>query len=468
MSGDEVVQLSLVEVRDRIADGSLTAVEVAEAALDQARRFDDSHNLFITLASDSALEAAAEIDCRRRAGGDLGPLAGVPITVKDNVDVAGMPGTAASRVLADRVPERDATVVANLRSAGAIVLGKVNLHEMAMGGTSINPHTGTVGNPWDPTRIAGGSSGASAACVSLRIGYGSLGTDAGGSVRIPSSCCGVVGLKQTHGVVSLAGGLPTTTQHVDHIGPHARSVADTRALLEAMAGYDETDPHSTAGPLEPATPRTDLAGLTVGLPEGYFWADLDPEVESACRGVVATMVELGATVEPVGIDLGGLMPLVQSAMLAEAYVYHQPLLETAGESYSDELRFRLLAGQYVLAQDYIRAGRARRLVIEEVRSALGGVDLLAMPTLAVPPLPIAEVSGWESSRILVRNTSPFNQCGVPAISLPVATTTTGAPIGFQLVADAFEDLTLLAVAEQVEAAVAFDTTPSALRDLTAV
>lgn len=462
MSNEEILNLSLIEVRDLIAAGSVSALEVTEAAIAQAERFDGTHHLFIALAADEARVAALAVDRARAAGEPLGPLAGVPITVKDNIDVAGLPGTAATLVLNDRVPTADATVVANLRAAGAVILGKVNMHEMAMGGTSINPHTGTVGNPWDLARIAGGSSGASAACVSLRIGYASLGTDAGGSVRIPSSCCGNVGLKQTHGLVSLAGGMPTTTQHVDHIGPHTRSVADARLMLEIMAGYDGTDPHSTATVAPPAEPRADLAGLRVGVPDAYFWADLDPEVESACRSVVAQMVGLGATVVPVTLDLGDMMPFVQSAMMAEAFVFHQPLIEAHGELYSPELRHRILAGQYVLAQDYIRAGRARRVVIERTREALAAVDVLAMPTLPVQPLLVADVTGWDSSRVLVRNTSPFNQCGVPAVTLPVAIAGSGAPIGFQLVADAFDDYALLAVAECVEAAVGFDAAPPVL------
>jgi aspartyl-tRNA(Asn)/glutamyl-tRNA(Gln) amidotransferase subunit A len=274
----------------------------------------------------------------------------------------------------------------------------------------------------------------------------------------------VVGLKQTHGVVSLFGGLPTTTQHVDHIGPHTRTVADARAMLEVMASYDEQDVHSTAHPLTPAEPLSDLSGLTVGLPEAYFWTDLDPEVESACRDVVAKLVDLGATVVPVDLDISGYMPLMQSAMMAEAYVYHEPLLKAHGELYSDDLRYRILAGQYVLAQDYIRAMRARRLLIEAVRTSMTSVDFLAMPTLPVPAIKIADVGGWESTRVLVHNTSPFNQTGLPAITLPVATTAEGTPIGFQLVAKEFEDYALLAAAEVVEQAVAFDTTPPVLRE----
>lgn len=464
MSPDELRALTLIEVRDAIANGAVTSVEVVEAALDQAQRFDESHRLFVTLTADSALSAARAADAARAAGTVIGPLHGVPITIKDNVDVAAVPGTAATKVLAGRVPEEHATVAARLFDAGAINLGKVNMHEMAMGGTSINPHYGTVGNPWSLDHVAGGSSGASAAAVALQVGYAALGTDAAGSVRIPSSCCGIVGLKQTHGLVPLRGGMPTTTQHADHIGPHARTVGDARAMLEVMQGYDPADPHSSSQGAPPSAPLKDLRGIAVGLPESYFWEDLDPDVDAACRSVVAMMQDAGAEVVPVGLEeVGRLMPLVRAASSAESYVYHEPMLREHPELYSDELRYRLLAGQYVLAHDYVRGMRARRLVIEAVREAFQQVDILAMPTLPeAPPRVEDSPPTFEGSRRLIRNTAPFNQTGTPAISLPVAVTAERLPVGFMLAADAFQDYRLLAVAEVVESLVGFDTTPPVL------
>jgi aspartyl-tRNA(Asn)/glutamyl-tRNA(Gln) amidotransferase subunit A len=465
MTPDEIRSLTLLEVRDAIASGALTSVEVTEAALEQAERFDASHNLFTTYAPELARSMAAAADTALASGAPLGPLHGVPVTIKDNVDVAELPGSAATLVLKDRIPTEDATVVARLKAAGAVILGKVNMHEMAMGGTSSNAHHGPVRNPWDPTLIPGGSSGASAACVSLRIGYASLGTDAAGSVRIPSMCCGIVGLKQTHGLVPLTGGLPTTTQHVDHIGPHTRTIADARAMLEVMAGYDDADVHSSPSVADPASPLLNLKGVTVGLPEAYFWEHLDPEIESACRGVVEMMVEAGATVVPVDLDPTPYMIPLRSAMSAEMFVFHEPLITRHPELYSPDLRYRILAGQYVLAHDYVRGMRARRLLIEEVRETMASVDVLAMPTLPIPPFAIEGApTGPEGSLQLVRNTSPFNMTGHPAVTIPAGTTTSGAPIGFQLTGQAFGDYRLLAIAELVESLVGFDPTPPVLME----
>lgn len=464
MTADEIRGLGLLAVRDAIADGALTSVEVTEAAIAQAERFDASHHLFITRMDEAALDAAAAADAMRAAGDPLGPLHGVPVTIKDNIDVAGVPATAGTLVWKDRVPAVDAVAVARLRRAGAIVLGKVNMHEMAMGGTSINPHYGPVRNPWDPDMIPGGSSGASAACVSLQIGYASLGTDAAGSVRIPADLCGQVGLKQTHGLVPQLGLMPTGTQHVDHIGPHARSVADVRALLQVLAGPDADDPSSSPRVAAPAPPRTDLAGLTVGLPHDWFWVDLHPEVEEMARATVGLMEAAGASVVPVDLVLSDLLPLIRAAMSAEAYVYHQPMLDATPELYGPDLRFRLLAGQYVLAQDYVRALRVRRLVIERVRVTMATVDLLAMPTLPVPAFRVDAEPDPAATLRLIRNTSPFNQTGHPAISLPMGCTSAGLPVGFQLVADVFEDHRLLAAAEVLEGLIGFDATPPVLRD----
>ncbi len=465
MTPEEIRALGLIEVRDRIAAGELTSVEVTEATLEQAERFGESHALFTTYAPELAREMAKAADAHQASGKPLGALHGVPIGVKDNVDIAGLPGSAATLVMKDRMPEQDATVVANLRAAGAVFFGKLNMHEMAMGGTSANAHYGAVRNPWNPVHHPGGSSGASAAAVSLQVCAAALGTDSAGSVRIPSMCCGVVGLKQSHGLVSLAGGMPTTTQHTDHIGPHTRSIADARLMLQVMAGYDPTDPNSTTHEAAPSEAVTSLAGLTVGVPEPYFWADLDPDIEARSREMVALMEQSGATIKTLSLDLTTTMIAARAAMSAEAYVYHEQMLAEHADLYSPDLRARILAGQYVLAQDYIRAIRARRMVIEAIRAAFEEVDVMVMPTLPIPPQQIDDLPGlgMTATMPLVRNTSPFNQSGTPAVTIPVGLTSGGLPIGFQIAAPAFEDYRMLAVAEFLEGQVAFDTTPPVLR-----
>ncbi len=409
---------------------------------------------------------AKAADAHQAAGKPLGALHGVPIGVKDNVDIAGLPGSAATLVMRDRIPDQDATVIAKLRAAGAVFFGKLNMHEMAMGGTSANAHYGAVRNPWNPEHHPGGSSGASAAAVSLQVCAAALGTDSAGSVRIPSMCCGLVGLKQSHGLVSLAGGMPTTTQHTDHIGPHTRSIADARLMLQVMSGYDPTDPNSTPHEAAASDALSDLSGLTVGVPEPYFWTELDPEIEARSREVVALMERSGATIRTLTFDITSTMLLSRIATSAESFVYHESMLAEHGDLYSPDLRARILAGQYILAHDYIRAVRARRMVIETIRDAFEQVDVMVMPTLPIPPQRIDDLPGMgmAATMPLIRNTSPFNQTGSPAVTIPVGVTAAGLPIGFQIAAPAFQDYRMLAIAEFVEGLVAFDVRPPVLRE----
>jgi aspartyl-tRNA(Asn)/glutamyl-tRNA(Gln) amidotransferase subunit A len=320
-----------------------------------------------------------------------------------------------------------------------------------------------VPNPWQPEHIAGGSSGGSAAAVASGVGYGSVGTDAAGSVRIPASCCGLVGLKPTHGLVPLRGVIPTCSEHVDHIGSLTRSVADARAMLEVMAAADLHDPHSCQREAAPAPLRDDLTGVRVGVPQGLFWDDLDPQVEAAARAVLDLMTGNGATMVAVPMDIDHLVPLLPYPLFVEAYVFHQLTLDAHPELYSPDLRHLLMAGQYVLAQDYIRALRARRLVIEAVRSAFNGVDVLVMPTLPELPLRIADAPAATASpeiATMARNTSVINQSGHPALSLPMGLSAEGLPMGFQIVGQAHDDHGLLAVAEAVERLLGFDAVPA--------
>ncbi|HVB96416.1 MAG TPA: amidase [Chloroflexota bacterium] len=478
MNHAEIRALSLVAVRDAIQAGELTSEAVTAAAIEQAERFDRDFALFITFTPDLALEKAREADKTRAAGKRLPPLHGVPITVKDNIDTAGLRTTGGARVFANRVPSEDATVVQKLQAAGAISLGKTNLHEMALGGTTTNPHYGACRNPWSRDRIPGGSSGGAAACESLQIGYAALGTDSGGSVRMPAGLCGLVGLKQTHGIVSLTGCMPTGTRSTDHIGPLTRSVADAALMLSLMQGYDSSDPDSTPHMPETCRPIESLSGLKIGIPTSYFWDDLDDEVEQICRRTVAILEEAGAQIVPVKIETIDLLTLSRRAGMAEAYVFHEPYLRDHFADYGEDIRYRLLAGQYVLAADYIRATRVRRLFMEEVSRVLSSVDVLAMPTLPIPAPPIGSktvvIKGKEvqissgGGSTLGQNTMPFNQAGVPAITLPVGCTTDGLPVGLQLVSGAFLDLKLLAIAALVEKSMQFDTTPPILKTLEAV
>ena len=473
MNNAELRALTLILVRDAFAAGEVTSEAVTRAAIEQAERFDRDYALFITFMPDEALEAARAADQARAAGKPIGPLPGVPLSVKDNIDTAGIRTTGGAKIFRDRVPTEDATVVAKLKAAGASSLGKTNMHEMAMGGTSTNPHYGAVRNPWAPDRIPGGSSGGAAAAQSLQIGYAALGTDSGGSVRMPASLCGLVGLKQSHGLVSLAGCMPTGTWSTDHIGPLTRTVADASLMLSIMQGFDPRDSDSANRAPEPSKTYQTLEGITVGLPEKFFWEELDPEVERVCRHTVRVMQEFGARVLPVQVETIDLLQVSRLAMVAESFVYHEPYLRDHLEDYGEDIRYRILSGQYVLASDYVRATRVRRLFVEEMSRSLDSVDFLAMPTMPVPATPIGAkttmVDGKEvaisgvGGSTLGRNTSPGNQAGVPAISIPVGLTESGLPIGFQLMAGAFQDLKLLEVARFMEGVIGFDTTPPVLK-----
>jgi aspartyl-tRNA(Asn)/glutamyl-tRNA(Gln) amidotransferase subunit A len=471
----ELRALTLIQVRDGIGAGNFTSEEVTLAAIAQADRFDAEYALFITRASERALLEAKAADQALQAGRSLGPLHGVPITIKDNIDTAGLLTTAGAKVFAQRVPETDATVVEKLNQVGAISLGKTNMHEMALGGTSTNPHYGAVRNPWAPDRIPGGSSGGAAACQSLNIGYAALGTDSGGSVRMPAALCGLVGLKQTHGLVSLSGCVPTGTWSTDHIGPITHTVDDAQLMLELMLGFDATDPDSLSHTAPAFEPLPDLTGVKVGVPERYFWEKLDPQVERICRGRVAVMAEAGAELITLTLSTIDLLLLARQASLAELYVFHEPYLRAHPEDYGDDIRGMLLAGQYILAHDYVRAGRLRRIFMQECAAVLEQVDVLVMPTVPIPAPPIGAttvtLAGEEvplSGRgawTLARNTFPFNQAGVPAVSLPAGLTTDGLPVGLQLVAGALQDFKLLAIARVLESLVAVETTPPVAREL---
>ncbi len=465
MTNDEIRSLSVVELRDAIATGRVTAEAATLAAIEQAARFKDSHALFVTYTPDRALADAQAADAAQAAGKPLGPLHGVPITIKDNIDVAGVRVTSGSKVLANRMATEDATVVAKLKAAGAIVtMGQTNMHEMAAGGTSTNVHYGAVRNPWDPERIPGGSSGGAAACVSLHIGHAALGTDAGGSVRGPASLCGLVGLKQTHGLVSLKGLVAAANWSVDHIGPLTRDVEDAKLLLHLLQGYDPADPESNPKTAEPHPPLAGLKGVRVGVPETVFWEGLDPEVEHTCRATVALMAEAGAEIVPLTLETIGLLTISRPASMVDSLVFHEPYLREHPEDYGEELRHRLMASQYVLASDYVRALRVRRLWTEECTQVLHTVDVMAMPTRSAP----AHLIGDPAASQPLSNTSPFNQAGVPAISLPAGLTTGGLPVGFQLVAPAWQDYRLLAIAGVVERLIGFDTTPPVIRTAVAV
>jgi aspartyl-tRNA(Asn)/glutamyl-tRNA(Gln) amidotransferase subunit A len=465
MTPEAICRLSLVEVRDRLATGELAAEEVMTANLAQAERFNPSHNLFLTYLAEAALEQARAADRAFAARGPTGTLHGVPFHVKDNIDYAGARTSAGSKILERRVPDQDATAVARVRAAGGISMGQTWCVDLVGGWGAISPFTGSVPNPWNPELIPGHSSSGAGAAIALRVGYAGLGTDVGGSVRNPASLCGVVGLKATHGLISIAGLVPTGQMSADHIGPIVRTVADARAMLEVMQGVDPRDPHTFAGTAADHPALSDLRGIRVGIAENYFWEDLDPEIESACRGAVQMMVDAGAQRVPVRMETIRLLKSIQTLMEAESFVFHEPYLTATPELYAPHRRQSLLAAQDYLAHDYVRAQRARAMFADEMQAVSASVDVLAMPTSYIPAQPLASAT---SETNISRQRMPFNQCGLPAISIPCAIHSNGAPFGLQLTAARFQDFKLLAIASVVEELIHFDAVPPVLEPAAAM
>ncbi len=412
--------------------------------LDRAQKLSEL-NAFISLLPDEAIAEARRLDGMRRRGEVLGPLHGIPVTAKDLVWSKGSRTTSGSKIYADFVPDRDAPALASLRARGAVLLGKTNLHELAYGVSNVNPHYGTARNPWDRTRISGGSSGGSAVALASGIGYGSIGTDTGGSIRIPSSLCGVVGLKPTYGRVSRQGVTPLSWS-LDHVGPMARTVEDVTLLYEAMTGESDEAP-------EPPK-SAPLRGLRVGLHPRYFFENLAPEVDSSVRSALGTLESLGAAVVEIDVPEIELQGACRNTIaFAEASCYHEKNIRTRPQDYGDDTRDLLRLGLLVPATDYLAALRVRRVVVASFRRAFEDIDLFAAPSTpaAAPPIGASVLDNGEELRTgLLRLPGPFNTTGFPALSLPCGFTGDGLPVGLQLAAAPRRELLLLRVARAFE------------------
>ncbi len=440
--------LSISELAPRLAAREVSSLEATEACLSRVAADNGRVNAFITVLGDEAREAARRADAEIAAGRYRGPLHGVPISLKDLIDLAGVPTTAASRALAGHVAREDAAVAARLREAGAIFLGKCNLHEFAFGTTSEDSAFGPVRNPRDLARSAGGSSGGSAAAVVSGMGLASVGTDTGGSIRIPAAVCGCVGLKPTRGELP-TGGIVPLSWTLDHVGPIARSVADAWLLFHAMAG--------TPNPASLPPGRVPASGLRLGLLKPYFLDILDDAVGGAFFGACARLAKAGVTVAdravPHAADTATVYLHVQ---LPEASAYHAPTLEAHPELYTPPVRQRLEMGRYVMAEDYARATVGARWLTREVDEALDGVDALVLPTVPIvaPELgaTLLEFGGAKHPvrALMLRLTQLFDVTGHPAITIPCARSADGLPVGLQLVGRRGRTADLLEIAGTVE------------------
>ncbi len=443
----------LADIAARIRAREVTSAALARLMLDRIARLNPLLNCYITVCAERAMRQAEALDRLLDAGTSLGPLHGVPVAVKDNIATAGVRTTAASRILADWVPEEDATVVQRLKRAGAVILGKTNLYEFAFGG--VHEDYGETRNPWDQTRTCSASSSGPACVVAAGLAYASLGTDTGGSVRLPAAACGIVGLKPTYGLVSRAGVLPAGYS-LDHVGPFARTVRDTALVLNAIAGPDARDPAGTRLPAPDAT--LDLgrgvAGIRIGVPRVQASERIDREMRDACRAALATLERAGARLIEVELPDHLLSRTIMWAIAAtELAESHRAYLATRAEDYSPVVRALVRQGAFLSGMDYVRAHRVRQKIIQDYATVMHAVDVIAMPVVPFPAWPVgaAEVTiDGETEELmgaLTRYCPPFNITGQPAVSVPCGFNREGLPLAFQIAGRRHADATVLRVAE---------------------
>ncbi|PYX33155.1 MAG: Asp-tRNA(Asn)/Glu-tRNA(Gln) amidotransferase GatCAB subunit A [Acidobacteria bacterium] len=438
------------ELRDR----TISPVELTQECLFRIEKLNPELNAFITVLAESALEDARSAEQEIQRGNYRGPLHGIPIGLKDIIDTAGVRTTAASALFKDRIPTEDAEVVRRLRAAGAIILGKQNLHEFAYGGSSMISFFGEVRNPWDTTRIAGGSSGGSAASVAAGLGFAAIGSDTAGSVRLPAAYCGLVGLKPTYGRVSARGVIPLSWS-LDHVGPITSSVDDAALLLQVLAGYDADDPAS----VDMAVP--DFVGslgqfpetLRVGVPRAFFFEDVHAEVAAAIERAIQVFRELHAEVRDMVLEVS----TDRTLSSAESYAYHEAFVAKSPELYQPATLSRIKSAANTSAAAALRARRELEAARHFIRGVFEAVDVLLTPTVPIPPPGVGDLKAHSDNLrpaelLMLRNTRPFNVWGIPAISIPCGFTSDNVPIGLQLAAAPWREDVLLQAAQAYEQA----------------
>ena len=425
-------------VDDPASRATRSAEALVQASLHRIAAVEPALNAFITVRAEQALaEARALVE---QAGGRAGPLAGLPVAVKDNIDVAGTRGTAGSAFWAERVPDHDAETVRRLRAAGAIVVGKTALHEFAYGVTTNNPHFGPARNPWDPSRIPGGSSGGSGAALGADACLLALGTDTGGSVRIPAALNGVSALRPTFGAISTRGTCPVSAS-LDTVGPMARALTDVAVLFEVLAGFDPADPWAVEHPLAPAGGSPDdLAGVRIGLPGEFFFEDVEPDIERAVRAGADGLAALGADVREIAVP--GTAEAVSTAnalIRAEALSVHAERMATAPERFGEDVRRRLELGRDVTGVEVALDLRRMREWRAELLAVFAGVDLVLTPTTNTVAPPVEGSEMIETTARLTRFTYAWSLASLPAVSVPCGSSAGGLPIGMQLAAAPWHD-----------------------------
>ena len=454
---------TIQQLSHQLRDRSLSPVDLTRDCLTRIETLNPKLNAFITILADNALADARQAEQQIQRGDYRGPLHGIPMGLKDILDTAGTRTTAASALFKDHIPAEDAEVVRRLRAAGAIILGKQNLHEFAYGGSSMISFFGEVHNPWDTSRITGGSSGGSAASVAAGLSFAAIGTDTAGSIRLPAAYCGVVGLKPTYGRVSARGVIPLSWS-LDHVGPIANSVCDAAIILQVLAGFDADDPASIDTPVPDFTATLDQLPpkLRIGVPRAFFFDDLHPEVAAAIEKAIQLFCDLHAEIHEVKLDVS----TDRTLSSAESYAYHEPFVASSPDLYQPATLARIKSGANTSAAAALRARRELEAARHSIRKVFDEVDILLTPTVPFPPPAIADLKAHpENLRpvelLMLRNTRPFNVWGIPTISIPCGFTSDSLPIGLQLAGPPWREELVLQVANAYEQGTDWlDRTPS--------
>jgi aspartyl-tRNA(Asn)/glutamyl-tRNA(Gln) amidotransferase subunit A len=444
------------EIAKALRKRSISSLELVNDSLRRIATLDPKLKAFITVTSEWAQDQARQADQDLAAGRDRGPLQGIPIAVKDVFCTEGVRTTCGSKLFADHIPEHDAAVVERLRAAGAVIVGKTNMHELAYGVTSANPHFGTVRNPWGLDRIAGGSSGGSGAAVAAGMVPMAMGSDTGGSIRIPASFCGTVGLKPSFGRVSRYGVLPLDFS-LDHMGPLTRCVRDAALTLNVLAGFDPRDESCSRHSVEPHLPSepADIHGLRIGLPENFYFERISPAVADSVRRAARLAEEAGADIVSVRVpDVARLNTIGRIILLSEASATMERYLHRREDFGADVLAL-LDQGRLLPATDYLNAQRARRMLRQEFQAVWKQVDCLLTPTTPTSAPKIGQstidIDGEEDVRIAsTRLARGINVLGLPALSLPCGFDEAGLPLGLQIIGPSFREALILKVGAALE------------------
>lgn len=454
MSDRELCFLTLAEQARLIRDRKVSPVEVVGSVLRQIERIDGRINAYITVMGETALSESRQAEAEIARGNYRGPLHGIPIALKDLFYTKGIRTTAGSKILRDFVPGEDATAVTRLREAGAVIVGKTNMHEFAFGPLNTNPHYGDVHNPWDLSRVTGGSSGGSAAAAATFMCSAALGSDTGGSIRIPASFCGLFGIKPTYGRVSRYGAIPCAWS-LDNVGPLARTAKDGALVLAAIAGWDPMDPASSRKPVPDyaTTLSQPVSGLKVAVLQEYMTDPMEPEVVAGVRTALEVLRQLGMRVEEISV------PKVDSAigastaiLYSEVASYHEENMRTRPEDFGPDVRARLEQGLMIAATDYVKAQRVRRMLIDRFQGLMRRYDAIVCPTepATAPRLDqeVVQYDGLVEPRpaTATRHTRLFNLTSQPAASVPCGFASNGLPIGMQIATAPFAEATALRIA----------------------